>query len=125
MASALDWQENLYIAGRPYVIKKAILTVAASQTDTSLVADVASYKIRIVALFAMCGATATQLTINTIDAGADTALVPVLTFGAYGGVVLPLNPKGYYESTNAGEGLSVTTDAGSSVQIIAHYIEIA
>lgn len=125
MANAELYQENLYINGRPYVIKKAVDTIAAAQTDDAFITGVTGFKIRIVALFLMCGDTATQVTFNTVDTGADTALVPVFTLGANGGAVLPLNPKGYFESANVDEGISVTTGAGSSVQIIAHYIEIA
>lgn len=123
MAAPETHQENLYIGGLPYVIKKASDYIAASQTDDAFIADVASYKIRIVSLLLFCDA-ATTVTINTVDAAADTALTPIFALAAKTPLLLPMNPKGWFESVNAGEGISITTGAGGNTSIIAHYIEI-
>lgn len=94
-------------------------TVAASTTDSSLIALVTSKKLRIVSLAAQCGSSATTM---TFESGGSTRkhIVPA---GANGGQVLPYNPVGWFE-TVAGESLTVTTSSGSSCEITGTYIEV-
>ena len=94
-------------------------TVAASTTDSSLIALVASKKLRIVSLAAQCGSSATTM---TFESGGSTRkhIVPA---GANGGQVLPYNPVGWFE-TIAGESLTVTTTSGSSCEITGTYLEV-
>ena len=103
--------------------KFAFANVAASQTDSAIVAAVASKKIRVLALYAVAGGTATDLTFNSKPGGAGSAKSAKFANGANGGEVLPFSPVGWFE-TVSGEGLSVTTGAGSTTGIGVVYIEV-
>lgn len=94
-------------------------TVAASDTDEELVALVASKKIRVLALVAQCGATATDMTFES----STTTRIHKIPAGVNGGQVLPFNPTGWFE-TASGASLTVTTGAGSSCEISGVYIEV-
>jgi len=97
------------------------LSVAASQTDSSVVAAVTSKKIRVVAMAVQCGSTATDVTFES-DEATDVRLHKVPA-GANGGQILPFNPVGWFE-TASGSALIVTTGAGSSVEITLTYVEV-
>lgn len=97
-------------------------TVAQSQTDVTVVAAVVSVRIRVLALVVHVGATATSLTFES-DGASDTRLHKVPA-GANGGQVLPPNPWGWFQ-TVVGEGLIVTTSAGSDSEITLAYVEVA
>lgn len=103
--------------------KWAFANVAVSQTDSSIVAAVTSKKLRVLALVALCGATATTVVFNTKPAGAGSAKTPTFANGANGGIVLAGNPWGWFE-TAAGEGLTATTGAGSTTGILVLYVEV-
>jgi hypothetical protein len=109
-------------AGATLTYKRAFSNITASATDSSIVASVATKKIRVVCLTMVTGATATNITFNSKPAGAGTAISPLFANAANGGAVLPLNPMGWFES-NAGEGLTATTSAGSSIGVILGYVE--
>ena len=95
------------------------LNLAASATGTTCIAAVASKKIRVLALFCVAGGTATNLTFLS-----DTTVkTPLIANGANGGVVLPYNPKGWFETTS-GEALKVTSGAGSTTGIHVQYAEV-
>lgn len=106
-----------------YTVKRAFANVAAATTDGVLIAAVAGKRISVLALVAVAGGTATNLTLNSKPAGAGVAISPVLANGVNGGEVLPLNPAGWIE-TAVGEGLSATTGAGSATGILVLYIEV-
>lgn len=97
--------------------------VTASQTDSSLISAVGEKLIRVVSLFMVSGATATNVTFNSKGSGSGTAITALIADGANGGIVLPYNPDGWFE-TVAGEGLSVTTSSGSSTGITGKYVTI-
>jgi len=99
--------------------KRAIANIAASATATSLVALVASKKIRVIAVYCITGGTATNITFNS----ASAAISPLLASGINGGVILPLCPVGWFE-TVSGEALTVTTGAGSTTGVGVLYLEI-
>lgn len=103
--------------------KFALLNVAASATDTALVAAVTSKKIRVLAAVFVAGGTATNLTFNSKPAGAGTAKTCLFANAANGGATLPFNQAGWFE-TVSGEGLSVTTGAGSTTGIQVVYVEV-
>jgi hypothetical protein len=103
-------------------IKRAFANVAASQTDSSLVAAVSGKIIEVLAVLGVAGGTATNLTFNSKGAGAGTAISPALANGANGGEVAPFNIAGWFE-TAIGEALTVTTGAGATTGIIVIYIE--
>lgn len=91
--------------------------IAASATDSSLVAAVARMKIRVVAFMINQGdTTPSTVTFNSKSGGAGTAIFTPLKYGANGGTSTPLVESGWFE-TVAGEGLSVTTGAGSTTGV--------
>lgn len=103
--------------------KFALDNVAASATDDAVIAAVASKKLRVLSLAIVCGATATNITFNSKPAGAGTAISCLFANAANGGVVLPFNPVGWFE-TASGEGLSCTTGAGATTGIQVTYVEV-
>ena len=115
--------DGIYYNGVLKPFKRAFANVAASQTDSPLVTAVAAKELLILAVAAICGDTPTTLTFNSKPVGAGTAISPLLYNDAAGGEVLPHNPAGWMK-TNSGEGVSVTTGAGSSTGIIVTYVEL-
>ena len=95
-------------------------TVAASQTDSSLVAAVSGQRVCVYQMALIVGATATDVTLNTKGAGAGTSITPPFSFGANGGVVLPNSPKPWF-CTTSGEALTMTTGAGSTTGYLLRY----
>ncbi len=110
----------IYRLGTP---KMAKANVAASQTDSSIVTAVANKILRVIGVAALAGATATDLTFNTKPAGAGTAISPLFANDTRGGIVLPESRSGWFE-TASGEGLTVTTGAGSTTGISVIYVEL-
>ena len=108
--------------GLEKTIKTAIANIAASQTDSSLVTAVAGKKIRVIGLAMVSGNTATNVTFNTKPSGSGTAITPLFANAANGGLVLPLNENGWFETT-VGQGLSVTTGSGATTGILVSYVE--
>jgi len=111
-------------------VKRAFANVAASQTDATLtmegggtLAAVAGKRLRVLFVVAIAGGTATNLTFNSKGSGAGTAVSPLLANAANGGVVMPANPFGWFQ-TSAGETLTVTTGAGSATGILVGYVEV-
>lgn len=103
--------------------KFAKVNVAASQTDSAVVAAVTSKKIRVLEFRLHAGATATNVTFNTKPGGAGTAISELFALGANGGRADGLNALGHFE-TASGEGLSVTTGAGATTGIGVVYVEV-
>lgn len=93
--------------------------VAASDTDEELEELTASKKIRVLSLYVQAGGTATDV---TFESSTTTPKFKV-TAGINGGCVLPFNPVGWFE-TASGESLTVTTGAGSTVQIAGTFIKV-
>jgi hypothetical protein len=91
---------------------------ATNTADDSYVTAVPGARVRVTAMSVVAGATAQSLTLKSKPAGASTAISPLYAFGANGGMVLPYNPDGWFD-TNLGEGLTVTTAAGGSTTGIA------
>lgn len=99
--------------------KFAFANIAASQTDSSVVAAVTSKKLRVLAVYCVAGGTATTITLQS-NATAKSAL---FANAANGGFVLPFNPVGWFE-TASGEALKATTGSGSTTGIGVVYIEV-
>ena len=92
----------------------AIGSVAASQTDSALIAAVTGSKIRVLSVSMSCGgATATASTFTSKPAGSGVAISAVFTNALNATTHMPYNPHGHFE-TVVSEGLSVTTGAGST-----------
>lgn len=92
-------------------------SVAASATDSVLVAAATNKKIRVLAYMLNHGTTtASTVTFNSKGAGAGTAVWPALLYTANGGSNSPQIDTGWFE-TNAGEALTVSTGVGSTTGI--------
>lgn len=76
-------------------------------TDTVIVAASGSRRIRVVGAVVSAGAAAATVQFNSKGAGAGTAISGLINLPINGTVVLP--PDANYFTTNAGEGLTVTT----------------
>lgn len=90
--------------------------VAASTTDGALVTGIAGRKLRVTAVAVSCGATASTVAFNTKPAGAGTAISCIFN----NSISLPSNSDGWFE-TNAGEGLTASTGAGSTTGLLVIY----
>lgn len=101
-------------------IKRTFANIAASQTDSSLVAAIADTPIKVLAITFTAGATATDITFNSKPSGAGTAISALFAQGVRTPHVLPYNPEGWFETTT-GQGLSCTTGAGSATGIQITY----
>lgn len=100
--------------------KTANANVSASSTDANVVTAVAGRKIRVMALGVSCGGTASTVVFNTKPAGAGSAISAIFN----NSISLPELQRGGWFETNTGEGLSVSTGAGSTTGIIAIYEEV-
>lgn len=102
--------------------KFAFANVAASQTDASIVAAVASKRLLVLAYRLHTGAVATNVTFNSKPGGAGSAISELFALGANGGHDSGYCPVGHFR-TATGEGLTVTTGAGSTTGIGVVYVE--
>lgn len=93
--------------------RNAFDTIAASQTDSVLVAARTGYRIRVTALGISCGATASTVQFGSKGAGATTAVSPVYQ----NSISQPEVKKGWFQ-TLASEGLVVATGAGSNSGVL-------
>lgn len=111
-------------SGNVVAAQNTFANVNASSTDAVLVPAVAGKKIVILALAMVAGATATNLTFNSKGSGTGTPVSALFANAANGGAVLPYNAAGWFQSRVAGEGISVTTGAGSATGIQVTYVAI-
>ena len=96
-------------------------SIAASTTDSILVAAVAGRKIRVLSVIINQGdTTPSSVQFNSKPAGSGTSIFAPLKAAANGGFVIPENSGGWFE-TNVGDGLSVTTGAGSTTSVAVTY----
>jgi hypothetical protein len=96
------------------------VTVAASTTDSVLVAAVGGKKIRVLKLSVQCAGTATTVTFES-DEGSDVRKHKVPA-GANGGQILPGGDA--WVETAVGSALLATTGTGSDTEITGVYIEV-
>jgi hypothetical protein len=95
--------------------------VAASATDSVLVSAKTGKRIRVLSVVINQGdTTPSTVTFNSKSGGAGTAISPPLKAAANGGFVLPYNERGWFSTVN-GEGLSVTTGAGSTTGVLVTF----
>lgn len=113
----------IVIAGVSYTVKRAFANVAASSTDSNIVSAVAAKVLWIISYRIIAGTTATNVTFNTKPAGAGTAIDFLHACAASGGAMGQRNIDSWFR-TGSGEGLTVTTGAGSTVGIGVTYIEV-
>jgi len=106
------------IGGDAFDVYGATLAnVTASQTDSAIVTAVAGKKIRVLTYILSASGTASAVTFNSKPSGAGAAISPTLKAGD---PVPQFLEFGWFE-TVAGEGLSVTTGAGSTTGIQVIY----
>lgn len=92
-------------------------SIAASATDSVLVAAVTGKKIRVLTYMVNQGdTTPSTVTFNSKGSGAGTAVWPAVKYAANGGAQPPVNPTGWFE-TNVSEALTVSTGAGSTTGV--------
>lgn len=107
----------------PWPVRHEFANVAASQTDSELVAAVPHRRIRVLSVAFVCGGTATNATFNSKGSGAGAAISPLFANAANGGAVLNHNPLGWCE-TEVGEALTLTTGAGSTTGVQLVCVEV-
>jgi hypothetical protein len=110
--------------GAEIAVQSTFANVAQSQTDSALVPAVAGKRIAVLALAFVAGDTETTATFNSKPAGAGSAVSMTFANAANGGAVMPHNPHAWFLTKN-GEGLSLTTGAGSTtgVQVVYAYVD--
>lgn len=107
----------------PAAVKSAVVNVPSGTTDQAVVAAVPGLRIVVLQFRIHCGATATAVTFNTKPTGAGVAISEAFQCAVNGGRADGFSPVGHFV-TETGEGLSVTTGAGSTVGIGVRYIEV-
>lgn len=103
--------------------KFANATISSGTTDGAIVAAVGGKKIRVLCYTLMAGGTATDATFNTKPAGAGSRISMAHQCGRNGGAAPGYCKVGHFE-TVSGEGLTMTTSAGSTIEVQITYIEI-
>lgn len=106
----------------PYRANKFAVIDAASAGDNTLVSAVTGKKIRVTSLYLVNGHTATQ-TIRFESGAGGTALSGQMIFAANGGVVLPYNPAGWFE-TAASTLLNLELAGATTVDGGLTYVEV-
>lgn len=118
-----DNARYLYDENSLKLVKTAQVTVAASQTDSSVVAAVAGKRIKVISYQLIGMGVSNTIAINTKPAGAGTAITPTYTVPASNSIVVSYSPKGHFQSA-VGEGVTVTTGAtASNLGVLLNYIE--
>ena len=92
-------------------------SIAASQTDSEVIAARTGYKIRVTAISIVTGDTPSTI---LFESGSATAISGTYDWGNNGGQVLPYNPDGWME-TARGSALTATTGAGSASNLLFSY----
>lgn len=114
MPDAVRDLSTVFFNGASRVLQRTNISIAASQTDSAIVAaQGAGLKIYVMGFQNNAGATASTFVFTTKPGGAGTAISPVYTpannaiYGIQAQAVVLC-------ATNANEGLSATTGAGST-----------
>ncbi len=100
-------------------VKRAFVDAATNDT-TALLAAVADRAFRILSLILLHGDTAGTVTLKS----GEDAISPVFSNAANGGMVLPLNPHGWFQTNAINEALNITVSDSSNCGVIINYIEI-
>lgn len=105
-------------------VKYTFQNVAAASTDANIVTAVASKRIRVLSVRLSSSTVATNITFNTKPGGAGTAISETFQLGVNATESYDLNQHGHFQ-TSVGEGLTVTTGAGSTTGVGITYIEVS
>lgn len=124
VVAKIDETDFVYVNGMLLKPKFAFANIAASQTDSVIVAAIGGRKIRVLSFRVMAGGTATNFTFNTksVTTAAGVAITEQFQCGANGGQIGPYSSTGHFE-TKDGEGLTGTTGAGSTVGVGVVYVD--
>lgn len=109
-------------AGSQLTPKFAIISGATSG-DNTLVAAVASKKIRVLALHVTASGTAAATKIRFESGAGGTALTGQMDIAQYAGFTLPFNPVGWFE-TASGVLLNMELDAAEQTDGMLVYVEV-
>jgi len=102
------------------VQSSGLKTVAASQTDSAIVAAVPGARIRVLGYWANSASTSTFV-FNTKPTGAGSAISPTVTPAANQNTNISNGGAPIFQ-TNVGEGLSLTTGAGGNTGLVVSYV---
>lgn len=95
---------------------------AATQGDNTIISAVTGKKIRVLSLFIVNGHTSTQ-TVRFESGAGGTALTGQMILGANGDLILPYNPKGWFEAAS-GALLNMELSGATTVDGALSYIEV-
>lgn len=113
-------ESNSLYAGTTALVPKFAAISASSSGNNTLIAAVASKKIRVLSYTLVC---TTAVTAKLQSGASGTDLTGAMPFGANGGVSAPFNPLGHFETAvNTLLNLSL----GSAVAVAGHicYVEV-
>ncbi len=96
--------------GAPLVTKRAVIDHAGSG-DNTIVAAVTGKKIRVVSAFLIA---AGAVTVRFESGAGGAALTGQMTIAANGGLVLPFNPNGWFETA---ESALLNLELGGAVSV--------
>lgn len=105
--------------GQLVQVKRAFVN-AASNATTELLAAVSDAVFRVLSLIMLQGGTAGSVTLKS---GTD-AISPLFANAANGGMALPFNQHGWFQTNVINEALNVTVSNSSDCGVIINYIEI-
>ncbi len=113
-------ESNQMTAGGTVVTPKFAVIDAATSGDNTLVAAVASKKVRVLALFLVAAGT---VNVRLESGAGGTALTGQMNLVANTGFVLPYNPAGWFE-TASNTLLNLELSAAVSVDGALTYVEV-
>lgn len=105
--------------GERIQVKRAFVNALTNAT-TALVPAVADATIRVCSLIMLHGATEGTVILKS----GSTTISPTFSNAANGGMVLPFNIYGWFQTTAINEALNVTVSNSSDCACIVNYIEI-
>jgi hypothetical protein len=95
------------------------LLSTSSSGDNTVVAAITNAKIRVLSVAVV----ATLANVVTFKSGASTAISAAFPLGANGGIVLPFNEHGWFE-TAAGEALVINMGTATATGVQVQYVRI-
>lgn len=114
-------------AGTLLTPKFASISRASNADGAAVVSIVSSKKIRVVSCYFVCltavGAKFQSSTSDSTGAGVNTDLTGLASYAANGGMVLPFNPTGWFQ-TAAGESLKLLLNGAVQVSGCLTYVEV-
>jgi hypothetical protein len=99
-------------------MQQALFNIEASQTEAVLIGGVSGKRVIVHGALIVSGPNPTSLTFNSTGSGGSFPISPTFQCGANSwGTIPPLTGLDGWFKTNVGEGLTVTTGAGSTTGI--------